>query len=96
MADTVEQGTDPYQAKIDAALRAARRVGWAAGISFYAGIAVVVFAALRYILGDIELQDAAYIVLALGIAGMASGVAFYATSWNMRIGAARLQKALER
>lgn len=86
---------DPYLDKVTAAQRAAQRVWLAGVISFWAGVAVVIFAAVRYVLGDLQLMDAANLVLVLGFASMASGVAFYATSWNMRIGAARLQKALE-
>lgn len=87
---------DPARLEIAQARRAARRVWWVAMVSIWAGIVIVVVAAIRFFVGDLEFDAAVNVASVVGIAGIASGAAFYASSWNMRISATRLEQQLKR
>lgn len=65
-------------------------------LSIWIGIAIVIIAIVRFLVGDLEFTAAVNLSWVVGLAGIASGAAFYASSWNMRISATRLEQQLDR
>lgn len=78
-------------AEIAKARGASRNLRIASVLCFYPGLAVCLIAIAMYLIGDLTGSDAMYIIFILGLASMGTGLAFYASSWNLRLACARLE-----
>lgn len=65
-----------------------------AQLSVIGGWAIVIVGLLAWLMDWVTADDALYILFVLGIGAVISGIALFATSWNLRLGAARLELAI--
>lgn len=87
--------TDDPRDLVAGARRMAVWVQVFAAVSFAGGWAIIVVGAVRWIAGWSDTDEALNLTLILGFGGVVSGIAMYATSWNLRLGAARLEASLK-
>ena len=82
---------------IAAEVASARRVAWHLSLYswllFVAGWIVMIVSLLAWWIGHVGFFDAIDVLLAIGFASVLSGLAMFATSWNMRLAATRLEVA---
>lgn len=76
------------------ARRTAHALRVIAGITFAAGWVAVALAVLALVLEALPLDEAENLLLVLGVGGIVSGVAIFATSWSLQINASRMEMDL--
>ena len=85
------EASEDVAAEVAGARRVARHLTAYALVSFVSGWLVVAASLAAWALDYVEFFDAVDVLLAIGFGGVLSGVALYATSWNMRLAATRLE-----
>jgi len=83
--------TDGIANEVAGARRVARHLAAYAVVSFVLGWVVVVASLLAWALEYVVFFDAVEVLLAIGFGCVLSGLAMYASSWNMRLAATRLE-----
>ena len=88
------RSTAEYFAEVEQARRTAHALRVIAGITFAAGWVAAALAVLALVLEAIPWDEAENLLLVLGVGGVVSGVAIFATSWSLQINASRMEMDL--
>ena len=83
-----------YHAEVEQARRTAHALRVIAGITFAAGWATVALAVVALALDALPWDEAENLFLVLGVGGIVSGLAIFATSWSLQINASRMEMDL--
>jgi len=80
-----------YETEVTSARRTAQALLIIAAITFAVGWAAVSYALLILLVEAIPGDQLENLLGVLGVGSIVSGIAMFATSWNLRIGASRLE-----
>jgi drug/metabolite transporter (DMT)-like permease len=80
-----------YEFEVASARRTARRLRVIAAITFSLGWVAVAFALLALAFEALPWEEAENLLWVLGFGSVVSGVAMFATSWSLQIGASRME-----
>ncbi len=93
--ETASDRLERYRAEISRSRVVAHRLRIAAAVAVAASVLVSLYAVTALVTGAEDPAVALEILMVTGLAGIVSGIAFFATSWSVVLSASRLEAQVE-